>query len=371
MSVEGVQQGFQTQFAGTAASRGAAGGEQAVFMGHTVSVEESPMSLIADAAEELGFAVDKTQDYELSQRRLRNQSDVGKKLLEVYRKLMHKAGKTRKAEQLVESLKRAGSRQAMRNALLQAFSDPSDAWAALQIALEAFGADPGVSDARKSELKALSDEYFEENAQAIRLGLRGAMAGEAFPELGGMDDARDLYRQTVGEFSGVQEVFAEIQQKYGAAFDKAMDFLFAAISSDIESDVPSMERTHLESVHAKLAQVRLTQSAYRLCEDVMKRWHEVHGVTTSLTPMTLLGDVVALSRANYVGSGQIEAICRKAGAPDVEHEVLFAQELLNTVRKFPVALFGDVQKYGAVRDAVQATVDAAIEREDEYLAGLQ
>lgn len=368
MSVEGVQQGLQPQFSGATAA-GAAEGGQGVFMGHEVALEDSPMSLIADAAEELGFALDKTQDYELSQRKLREKTEVSEKLLEVYRKLMHKVGSAKKADQLIDALKRAGSRQAMRQALQGAFPDPTDAWGVLLLAREAFEADAGVTRAQKAQLQALCDEYFQENGQAIRLGLRGAVEGERFPELGGFAQTRDLYRHTVGEFAGVQEVFAEIQQKYGDAFEKAMDFLFAAISSDIESDVPSMDRSHLESVHGKLALVRLTQSAYRLCEDVVRRWSEVHVVSApALTPMGLLGDIVSLTRSSYVSASQVEGICRKAGAPDIEHEVLFAQELLAAVRKFPVALFGDEQKYGAVKDAVQAVVDGAIEREDEYLA---
>ena len=57
--------------------------------------------------------------------------------------------------------------------------------------------------------------------------------------------------------------------------------------------------------------------------------------------------------------------------PDIEHEVLFLQELLNTVRKFPVPLFDDENGRMTVMDAVQSAVDQAIEREDEYLASLE
>ena len=187
-----------------------------------------------------------------------------------------------------------------------------------------------------------------------------------------MESARDLYRSTVGEFSSVNEVFAEIQKAYGNNFDKAMDFLFTAISNDIDSDHPSMEKTHLESVHEKLAMVRLTQSAYTLCGELLDRWANVHNVKMSdMTAMNLLGDIVALRGKNYLGSSSIDAICRKAMPPDIEHEVLFLQELLNTVRKFPVPLFDDENGRMTVMDAVQSAVDQAIEREDEYLASLE
>ena len=51
--------------------------------------------------------------------------------------------------------------------------------------------------------------------------------------------------------------------------------------------------------------------------------------------------------------------------------MLFLQELLNTVRKFPVPLFDDENGRMTVMDAVQSAVDQAIEREDEYLASLE
>ena len=84
--------------------------------------------------------------------------------------------------------------------------------------------------------------------------------------------------------------------------------------------------------------------------------------------MELLGDIVGLREKRFIGAVQIEGILAKAGAPDIEREVLFLQELLGTARKFPVELFDDEQGRMKILDAVQEAVDRAIEREDEYLA---
>ena len=373
MSVEGITSAFQTGFAQGAHAASAAEGAKGVFMGHTVSASAtSPASLLADAAEELGFSVDRTKDYEISQRKQRETGDAGRKLLERYQAMMQQTGKGESLNNLVESFKKLADREAMQKALGEAFPDPTDAWAALEAAKEAFDADPSVTNDQKAALAALTKDFLAENGEAVRLGLQGALAGADYPELGGTDSTRDFYRQTVGEFSSVNEVFAEIQQKYGANFDKAMDFLFAAISNDIGCEEPSMEKTHLENVHQKLGIVRLTQSAYRLCADMLGRWQDVHGMhSPDLTPMKLLGDVIDLRGRSYVGQGLVDAICRKAAPPDIEHEVIFLQELLSTVRKFPVVLFDDDQGRMKVMDAVQSAVDDAINREDEYLASLE
>ena len=153
-------------------------------------------------------------------------------------------------------------------------------------------------------------------------------------------------------------------------FGKAMDFLFNALGNDLATDVPSMETTHLESVHATLEQVRLLQSTHVQCERLLQRWQDVHGVQCGLAPMELLGDLVDLRKEHFLGAMQIDRIASKAKAPDIEREVLFLQELLNMARNLPVQLFDGEQGRMKVIDAVQESVDTAIRREDEYLASL-
>lgn len=341
-----------------------------VFLGHAVKVSDSPASLLADAAEELGFSVDRTKDYELERRKERSGVDDAKRLPELCRLLMEKAGKSEKLNDLIEHLKHADDRRALERTLEEAFPDPTDRWTAMRSALDAFESDPTVPEHLTAELRSLSERYYKENAVAIRLGIPPALASEHFPEAGSVDQARDFYRETVGEFSSVSEVYAEIRAKYGDRFEAALDFLFAAIGADIASETPSMGRTHLESVHAKLGLVRLAQSGWKICEDLLTRWSTVHGEKTSLDATALLGDLLALREHGRIAPGRVEAICDKARPSDIEHEVLFAQELLSAVRKFPPALFEDDAGRMSVLDAVQSHVDATIAREDEWLASL-
>lgn len=79
-----------------------------------------------------------------------------------------------------------------------------------------------------------------------------------------------------------------------------------------------------------------------------------------------------LTCAKNISSGPCRSIAliSKAKAPDIEREVLFLQELLNMTRNLPVQLFDGEQGRMKVIDAVQESVDAAIRREDEYLASL-
>ena len=341
------------------------------FMGNAVVQQPSPESLLADAAEELTFSADTTDDFELEERKERDKiKKFEEDRVRLYQELMHEAGKSEQLNQMRDSLRnRADSRRALDKAR-EYFPDPSDAWAALMQMRDELRAE-GADKALLGDVEAALAEMDEKEGPAVRAGIQGALAASGFGELGGSDDMRDFYRRTVCEFSSVNEVFAHVMEKYGGDFDKAMDFLFSALSADMASDEPSMGIRHLESVHDTLGKVRLTQSAYRLCETLVDRWHRVHDVPVregGLTAMELLGDIVGLREKRFIGSAQIEAILAKAGAPDIEREVLFLQELLGTTRKFPSALFDDDQGRMKVLDAVQDAVDRAVEREDEYLA---
>ena len=368
MAIESIVNQFQTAFAtqsqqGSDAAKGS-------FMGHAVAQAATPESLLADAAEELAFSVDTTDDFELEERKERDKATQAQAdRVRMYQELMHEVGKGEQINNLRDSLRgRLDSRAALDKAR-EYFPDPSDAWAALQEIAEELRA-----SGNEDELKAVENaiaELEQNEGPAIRSGVQGALAARGYPELGGTDDLRDLYRQTVCDFEAVIDVFKHVQSEYGGDFEKAMDFLFSALSADIASDVPSMGSRHLENVHDNLGKVRLTQSAFRLCEDVMDRWENVHGIKqgpNGLTAMKLLGEVLSLGEKKFLGGMQVEGILAKAGAPDPEFEVLFLQELINSSRKFPSALFGDDSGRMKVLTAMQEAVDIAVDREDAWLA---
>jgi len=372
MPIENINTAFQTQAmqsqpaAPTAAERG-------VFMGHAVQVSESPESLLADAAEELGFSVDNTKDYDVNERKERGKAALSQlERVRMYEELMHKVGKGQQLDRLVDSIrKNPKDFQQIERQAREAFPDPSDAWAALKIAAERLK-EAGESPDTIAAIERAAAEMEKTDGVAIRTGIQGALSSAGYESIGEPDSLKDLYRTTVGEFSSVNEVFTSIQKTYGNNFEKAMDFLFSAISSDINSDEPSMDKQHLESVHTKLGLVRLTQSGYRLCCDQMNRWADVHGVTnSSIDAMGLLGEIIALRGQPFLSANSIKMIVDKVNPPDIEKEVLFTQDLLKTTRSFPSALFDDDAGRMKVLTAVQEAVDEAVQREDDWLASME
>jgi len=369
MAIESVASQFQTVFSTHAQQD--AGAAKGSFMGHAVTQAQTPESLLADAAEELAFSVDTTDEFELEERKERDKAAQAQAdRVRMYQELMHEAGKGEQINHLKDSIRaRADARAALAKAR-EYFPDPSDAWAALQEIADELR-ESGVDEEQLKAVREAIDQLEQAEGPAVRSGIQGALAARGFPELGGADEMRSLYRQTVCEFGSVMDVFSHVQKNYEGNFDKAMDFLFAALSADIAADVPSMGSRHLESVHDTLGKVRLTQSAFRLCEDVIVRWENVHGMKQGpggLNAMTLLGDVIGLGEKKFLSGMQVEGIMRKSGARDPEQEVLFLQELINASRRFPSALFGDDAGRLKVISAMQDAVDSAVAREDEWLA---
>lgn len=365
------------QFSAAAAqTAGSAAGANSIgsLLGQQVQLISSPLSLLADAAEEMTFAVDTTKEFELEERKDRDKVDeAAKKRVQLYQELMHQAGKNKQIDILKDSLQaKAGKENALREALQQ-FSDYTDAWASLKSIAEEFENDPAVSDEVKAGIREAIQELEDTHGAEIKTGLHGALSRSGFEDIGTSDDTRDLYRQVTFDFTSITNAFQYINEKYGGAnFEKAMDFLFSSISSDISSDSPSMDKTHLEFVHQNLGKVRLLQSAYVQCENLVNRWENEHKVTNSgLKSMDILSSVVGFREINYLGTMHIEGIAKKAKAPDIEREVLFMQDFVGMLRQFPDKIFDDMQTYQKVMDVAQQALDRVIEREDEYLANLE
>ena len=340
------------------------------FMGHAATVVSNPLSLLADAAEELTFSVDTTDEFELSEREeedkaLRSQRER----VELYKEMLHQAGKSEELNQITDHLQYARTKNDVLRQVREHFSDSSDAYAALDYALgemERKGTSPESIQAVRDAL----DELLAEEGPAVRAGIQAMLSAQGYAGLDDEDALRGLYRRAVCDFPSVNEMFDHILDKYGQdKFDQAVSFLTRTLGSDLSADVPSMGKAHLESVNASLGMVRLLQSAHAQSDKVMDRWQNVHGVAAcSLNARRLLGKVLDMRGESFLNAGHFERIATEAHPPDIEREVLFLQELMQMVRSLPSQLFDGHAGHMKVLDAVQDAVDNAIEREDAYYA---
>lgn len=360
------QQVHSTASQGSGASAAAAGS----LFGNAATVVDSPMSLLADAAEELTFAVDATDDFELEERKERDEiSEAMEERLKKYQELMREAREIQKMDRLKGFLASRAEKEEVLRELRRFFPDLSEAWAALRDLRDELSAGPGTPPETLRTLDQALDELERTEGPAIRAGINGALNARGFEGLGDAGSLGGFYRETVCHFEDVNALYAHIQETYGKDFDAALDFLYKALASDLAADVPSMETSHLEHVNSSLGDLRQLQSARSLCARLLERWSDVHGIRhCPLDDMALLGKILDLRKERYVSGSRISALAKEAGAPDIERKVLFLQELLNTTRSFAPSLFDGNEGRMKVLDAVQDAVDAAIAEEDAWLA---
>jgi type III secretion protein W len=217
-----------------------------VLAGHEASVSESPLSLIADAAEELTFGLDNTEELELKERKQKKPAEsVLLAKVQQYQEMMHQVGQERRSYPLIQFLKSKNAFQNLLEKTREFFPDPTDAWASLLEAREALAGEGAAAESLLA-IDAAIEDLKSQSGPEIKAGLEAVLGWEGYEELGTVDELRAEYRQTVCDFPGVTEMFEFIMDKYGEnGFNLAMDYLSKVLANDLASDSPSLDGLHL------------------------------------------------------------------------------------------------------------------------------
>ena len=179
MGIDSITNPFQAGFSAQS-SQTAATMAQGMFMGRVVSQIQTPESLLANAAEELSFAVDTTDDFELEERKERDKAIQSQaERVRMYQELMHEAGKGEKLNDLRDSLRTRSDSQRALDKAKEYFPDPTDAWAALLEARDELK-QAGVDKAVLEDIDAALAELEQNEGAAIRAGMQGALAAGDF-----------------------------------------------------------------------------------------------------------------------------------------------------------------------------------------------
>lgn len=370
--LENVSGQSQAAFSNTVSFSQPMAGATGKLIGKAVLQVVTPQSILQDAMEEVSFNFNKSKDFALRSRKERDSVERSmKERMNAYRKLASASGANavHPVEELARNIEEHPDREAILENALGQHEEPAEAWNALEEAreqLEKKGVDPKILQEVDEALRLMDMRY----GAAIRAGVTGALtAAETYVSLGSPLDLGTTYRKAVMEFTNTKDIYTFVQDKYAGDFDKAVDFLYASLAADMACDTPSADKASLESVNTSFGKLRSFQSAHVLCNTQMQRWDEVHQVHgASMKGLDLLGSVLDLGAQTFAGASQADSIARNAGAPDLEHRILFLQELQQNVRNFSPLVFDDAQGRTRVLDAVQGAVDNAVAEEDAALA---
>lgn len=364
---------------------GAEAGREGMLLGMAAAEISSPVSLLADAAEEMTFALHEhsmEQEADLKEMAEEHTSEERRDRSKKYHELMKQnTGKIHRLEAMQDYLSSRQERRDAAREMMRYFTNPAELFAALGFILQVFDDEASSSSGSAAEEKRIQatnvqrmmDELEDEYGSEIHATILGALEAQQYESIASVEALSELYTDTVCRFAGVKEVFGFIRNEYGeAGFDRAMDYLFGTLGADMASDIPSMGKTHLENVYGNLDRVRLLQNACIQCAALLSRWENEQGVPNAhenLPPLRMAGRLIDLNEVNYLGAMHIEGLMPEIIPRNPEHEVLLLQDILATIRTLPVRLFMDEQGRMKVLAAAQQAVDKAIEREDAWLAG--
>jgi len=334
------------------------------FGGLTMQVTDA-VSLVANCAEEAGFAMSEREELRLSERKLKPRGPDLERLEQVqkYTELMDRQGKKDQLEGFIAGLsaKKGQSPGDVVKEALKFFKDPADAYAALAYAGKALGQplDQGVFAEAMDQLEDLEGKKIQHRLAA------GVTALE-FEGLGEADGLKELYSRTVMDLGSPGEVYERILKDYGAdRFEEALDFLNRTLGKDMAATSSSTDKVRLSGISRDLGVVRQLYGLNAQCRALHEKIMPVSGEDSPLTVSRLAQEVLKLRDARFVGAFDIEAIADKAGIKAIEDRIRFFQEFSTMARNLSETLFSDGNGRLSLIEAVQNALDDAIGVEDQ------
>lgn len=257
----GLTTGFQS--GGGLAGRTPAGGQpppmQGNFRGEAVEAQESPLSMLQNAAEELTFgASERMTKRELGERRL-DQKEPSRQIEQVERIQEYLDNlpdfDRGKVDQLLERLLGQAQGQSSGEGLDQAIQDFHEdvtyQQAALEVLDEALSkrTDPEARDLRR-QVQAKIAENNRELAPAIQAGLNiTETAMLASSDLKEVQDLRNFYRESVLSHESLGKSWRNIVERYGDGdLGARVAFLLKAIGADLHARRQSMPAAELKAI---------------------------------------------------------------------------------------------------------------------------
>ena len=349
---------------------------QGQFMGAKVTQENDPISLLADAAEELTFSMAENAETRLDERKEKAVEGEKKRAAEPYleaaRKQVQEAdSKIGRSVEHLERMLKTRSNMALAElmeGLKQALeeeggADPADQFILLTGLKDRLGGGHALAGTIEQALEDLAvGQTF-----AVASGLAVDLAAPGFTGLGDTD-LRGAYRSVVADFASPRETLSALRAHFGEdKLDEGLDFLMTVLGNELSSIGPSVEKNQLKALTDDLAVVRVLGGTRARCAVVLDRLDKAYGAKSRMGAEQLLDAVLAARDNPYAGSQDFQRIAQQVGTPDTEREVLFLQDLLQELRNLPDLFYEGNEARQRLQSALQNALDDAVLREEEEL----
>lgn len=251
--------------------------QEGLFSGQKVVVVDA-RSLLAEAAEEMTFALSEKVEKKLSERNAGSKTHLRASATEVAERfvnLMADAQSGRKLHEFMDALMGKGdpTEADVRQLVSKFFDDASDQFAALSYAEEMLSTEGGHEPLLAS-VRGAKAALLEQAGEAIRAGLNAASEAMRFAKAGleGAEALRDLYRFAVLGGQAVTQLYDAIMERYGPSrFGKTLEFLLRAAGSDLDGReiASSVEPARLQAAIDDIFHVQSLGNLHRSLGEVL------------------------------------------------------------------------------------------------------
>jgi type III secretion protein W len=339
------------------------------LQGQTVQVKDAASALL-DRAEELSMDhSERVESKTMGERDVKADGSARVMQAEEINAYLDATQSFSDLEKLAALAKRMQSSQEnSRELARQQSRDPTTQYVLLQNAL----VDARKNSAEDSVINRLEDalEDLEFNAgPQIRAGLNTVdIASERSESSSEFQVFQDTYRDiALGDatLSGTLKLVLERLAKNGTEMRKGLDDLIRSLGADISATRPSTDKTRLQTLVQDLYQLSVSATVLDSCGELSDSLESKFGCTKFM-PVDLMKELITITSERWVSASRFNSLGENFGiSENTQALIYFLTSNKTMLCKLPPIIFQSDEFRQGVIDAVQKSLDEAIDKEDD------
>jgi type III secretion protein W len=347
------------------------------YRGRRVLTVPNPLSMIEEAAEEVGMEAEERMDRRLEERRASHGRTESPKKSAMTSLLTGESEADAQSESILdrEELEdyvrylenhRGSSEKEVLDEAERRFADVSDQYQAMAEAGTLLG-DGEENAGLREALDRAEANLLETSGPAVRAGLNIVEAALALASSGfaPVDEIRDFYRKSILDFASVADLYEKIIKRFGKEkFQTSVEFLLRASGQDLESAGPSISKEQLRSVTDQLYDVEVLGNMHRNLSDLLDRTRELFKQGLHAEAFDLMSEILRLTGERWISAEHFQHMLEKADIADLHASIYFLTALREQIRLIPLKVYPSTESRGKMLDAAQIALDGIVEKDE-------
>ena len=347
-----------------------AGAQTGTLMGQRAALVSDEVSSLGDGAEELSLHMAETVEEKHHAEREVEVEEPPEVIDAEQIVQMLEEGKNADAQEKLQELaeKVLAGREPPRQLAGQAFGDVSQQYLGLQYALREGEKRGAASEALEAIRDALADLEMDSGPQ-IRAALNtlGA-AGEFAADAPQMARFQNAYRDIVLGENTLPKTLALALERFGSQdAGRGLAQLVAALGQDLAAARPSAEPSRLRALTADLYHLQVAVTVLEGCKELAGKLQQGNPQPGggALDSQRLMRDLVAVSGEKWVTEARFANLVKQHNVTSLPGRIAFLAGVKAMLHALPVQVFADADNRQSVFNAVQQSLDIAIDEEDQ------